>query len=59
MDLWFVGGTVLFFTLSLHTSPAAAGCGEAEVAVEHVVGPVVSVVLLGSLAYALLRPERF
>jgi len=28
-------------------------------AIEHVVGLVVSVVLLGYLMYALLRPQRF
>jgi K+-transporting ATPase KdpF subunit len=38
--------------------PVAAG-SEPDMVLEHVIGLVVSVLLLGYLTYALLRPERF
>jgi K+-transporting ATPase KdpF subunit len=40
-------------------SPAAAGSRVPEMGIAHIAGLVVSVLLLGYLTYALLRPERF
>jgi len=53
------GSTGGFRRSLIETGPAAAGRGETQMALDQVVGLVVSGLLLGYLTYALLRPERF
>ena len=59
-DLLFVALALGASRCSPWRSKAASGSEEnANMIVDYVIGGVVAVLLLGYLAYALLRPEKF
>jgi len=48
-----------FLAQRLRTSKAATGCEALPMTLDYWLGAAVSVLLVGYLVYALLRPERF
>ena len=59
LDVIFIVVTVVFFIIVGSMSAAATVYKEVIMALEYVIGIIVSFLIMGYLIYALLWPEKF